>query len=48
MRITAKIARQMVEVLEEIREELPEEEKARYPYTEWERKREKVRERLRT
>ncbi len=48
MRTTSEIARQMVEVLEEIRDELPpEEEKARYPFTELERKRRKVKERLR-
>ena len=37
MRITANIARQMFEVLEEIKEEVPDEEKARYPFTEWSR-----------
>jgi transposase len=47
MQITAKIAQQMVEVLEEIKEEFPDEEKARYPFTEWEQKRRRVKERLR-
>lgn len=47
MRITAKIARQMVEVLEDIKEELSDEEKTKYPFTEWERKRKRVKERLR-
>jgi len=47
MRVTAKMAREMLNVLEEIRRELDQEEKARYPYAEWERKREKVKERLR-
>jgi transposase len=37
----------MIEVLEEIKEEFPDEEKTRYPFTEWDRKRKKVKERLR-
>lgn len=37
----------MVEVLEEIKDELSNEEKTKYPFTEWERKRKKVKERLR-
>jgi hypothetical protein len=47
MRITAKIAQQMVEVLEDIKEELQDEEKVKHPFTEWERKRKRVKERLR-
>jgi len=46
-RITARTAAQMLEVLDEVREELLREEKAPYPYAEWERKRARVRERLR-
>jgi len=47
MRITAKMAKDMLEVLDEIREHvLPEDEKS-YPFAEWERKREKVKQRLR-
>ncbi len=46
MGITTRIARQMVEVLEEIKDEFPEDEKTRYPFAEWERKRRKVKERL--
>jgi transposase len=47
MRITKKLARELVEVLEELKEELYPEEKARYPFSEWERKRERVKQRLR-
>jgi transposase len=47
MRITKKLARELVEVLEELKEELYPEEEAKYPFSEWERKREKVKERLR-
>ncbi len=47
MQITTKIAQQMVEVLEDIKEELSDEEKTKYPFTEWERKRKRVKERLR-
>ncbi|MFQ5816009.1 MAG: ISNCY family transposase [Candidatus Hydrothermarchaeaceae archaeon] len=46
MRITSKMARQLLEVLDELREEITQEEKPGYPYAEWERRREKVKERL--
>ena len=47
MRITAKIAEEMVGVLEEIKEEVFPEDDGKYPFAEWERKREKVKQRLR-
>lgn len=47
MRITTRTAKQMLEVLDEIRQELVQREKRKYPFTEWERKRKKVHERLR-
>jgi len=47
MRITAKMAKDMVKVLEEIKEEVFPDDEASYPYAEWERKREKVKQRLR-
>ena len=47
MRITAKIAKEMIGVLEEIKEEIFPENEASYPYAEWENKREKVKQRLR-
>lgn len=47
MRITAKLARQMVEVLDELREEMFHGEKASYPFSEWERRRARVKQRLR-
>lgn len=47
MRVTAKIAKQMLEVLDELREELKNKQKEPYPYAEWERKREQVKKRLR-
>ena len=47
MRITKKMVRELLEVLDEIVEEIRQEEKARYPYAEWEQKREVVKERLR-
>jgi len=47
MRITAKMAQDMIDVLEEIKEEIFPEDEASYPYAEWERKREKVKQRLR-
>jgi len=47
MRITAEIAQDMIEVLDEIKEEIFPEDEASYPYAEWERKREKVKQRLR-
>jgi hypothetical protein len=46
-RITAKTANRMLEVLDEVREDLLGEEKAHYPYAEWERRRAKIRDRLR-
>jgi transposase len=47
MRITAKIAEEMIDVLEEIKDEIFPEENKKYPFAEWERKREKVKKRLR-
>ena len=47
MRITEKMAQELVEVLEEIKEECFSEEKDTYPYAEWEQKRERVKQRLR-
>ncbi len=47
-RITGRMAREMLEVLDELRKELFEGKKSQeYPFAEWERKRERVRERLR-
>jgi len=45
-RITAKTAAQLLEVLDEVREDLTKQEKTAYPYAEWERRRAKVRDRL--
>ena len=47
MRITTRTAKQMLRVLDEIREELSKHEKPNYRFAEWERKREQVHERLR-
>ena len=47
MRITAKIAKEMVGVLEDLKDEIFPEDEVSYPYAEWERKREKVKQRLR-
>jgi transposase len=47
VRITKKMVRELLEVLDEIVEEIRQEEKEKYPYAEWERKREIVKERLR-
>ena len=47
MRITRQTAQQMMEVLDDLREEIRNEEKPPYPYAEWERKRKLVKERLR-
>jgi hypothetical protein len=47
MKITVKMAQELVEVLEEIKEECFSQEKNKYPYAEWERKREQVKQRLR-
>jgi len=46
MRITKKMARELLEVLEEVKEEYFGAERGKYPFTEWEQKRERVRERL--
>lgn len=46
-RVTGKFVRELLDVLDEIAEEIRQEEKEKYPYTEWERKREVVKERLR-
>ena len=46
MKITKKIAREMLEVLDEIRKEISRSEKEKYPFTEWERQRDRVRERM--
>jgi len=45
--VTKKFVKEMLEVLDEIVEEIRQEEKARYPYAEWEQRREVVKERLR-
>jgi len=47
MRITAKIAQDMIGVLEDIKEEMFPEDETLYPYAEWEQKRERVKQRLR-
>jgi len=47
MRVTTRTAKLMFEVLDEIRRELAEREKPKYPFAEWERKRKQVHERLR-
>ena len=47
MKITEKMAQELVEVLEEVKEECFSEEKDTYPYAEWEQKRERVKQRLR-
>lgn len=44
--ITAKTASQLLEALDEVREQILKQEKTAYPYTEWERKRAEVKERL--
>ncbi len=44
--ITLKLAKQMLDVLDDLRKELSGGRKPGYPFTEWERKREKVKERL--
>ena len=41
------MAQELVEVLEEVKEECFSDEKDKYPYTEWEQKRERVKQRLR-
>jgi transposase len=46
-RVTRKFVKELLDVLDEIVEEIRKEEKDKYPYAEWERKREVVRERLR-
>jgi transposase len=46
-RITAKTANQLLQVLDEVRIDLLKKEKTVYPYAEWERRRAKVRDRLR-
>jgi len=50
MIVTKKIAREMVDVLEEIRKEISKQNKEsekKYPFSEWERQREKVKKKLR-
>jgi transposase len=46
-RVTKKFVRDLLDVLDEMVEEIRQEEKEKYPYAEWERKREIVKERLR-
>jgi len=46
MKITKRRARELLEILEEIREEFSKEKKQKYPYAEWERRRGRVKERL--
>ena len=45
--VTGKFVRELLDVLNEVVEEIRKEEKEKYPYAEWERKREIVKERLR-
>jgi transposase len=47
MRINSSIARQMIEVLDELQEQLKGRNSSPYPYKEWERKRELVKQRIR-
>lgn len=47
MRINRSIARQMIEVLDELQEQLKGRNKSPYPYKEWEQKRELVKQRIR-
>lgn len=47
MRITRKFARKLLEVLDELREEMFQREKSKYPFSEWERRRKLVKRRLR-
>ncbi len=44
MIITKKMVRALLEVLDEIVEEIRQEKKEKYPYTEWKQKREIVKE----
>jgi len=46
MRITRKIAQEMISVLDDLREQIQKESKTKYPYAEWERKREQIKKRL--
>jgi len=46
-RVTKRFVKELLEVLDEVVEEIRKESKWRYPYAEWERKREVVKERLR-
>lgn len=48
MKVTKKKIRELVEVLDTLREEFFKDRKQKYPYSEWERKREIVKERLRS
>jgi len=47
MRVTQKRAQELLEVLDEVRETHFKDREREYPYSEWERKRERVKERLR-
>lgn len=47
MRITKKFARELLEVLDELKEEMFRKERSKYPFSEWERRREVVKRRLR-
>ncbi len=46
-RVTKKTVREILELLDEVVEGIRQEEKEKYPYAEWERRRERVKERLR-
>jgi transposase len=46
-RVTRKFVKELLEVLDEIVEEIRHEKKEKYPYAEWERKREIIKDRLR-
>jgi len=37
VKVTKKIAREMLEVLDDIRKEISQSEREKYPFTEWER-----------
>jgi len=47
VRITKKMVRELLDVMDEVIEDIRRESKDRYPYAEWERRRETVKERLR-
>lgn len=46
MRITRKMAQEMIGVLDDMRQQIQKESKTQYPYAEWERKREQIKQRI--